>query len=501
MLKLNSVLSQRAMLAVVSCFSVSYAGIPLHHTPTEYAFSYENVNLPDDQTNMGLLGVNYLYHLPGNFYTGVGGYAAVKGKRGGFFTLGFDAGMRHHLTQNIVLDAGLYVGGGGAHNSFHDEGEGLMLRSHLGLDWRYHDYLYGVSYARLEYPSGTIRSNDLVFNVNVPSNLAYADFDDMGEQYDSGLDAGYTFPTEQLGLIHQTYFLRTGSGGKTNVQLLGAQGDHFFTPKLYTWVSAAGAYKGQDNGYMEVFGGVGWQSVLLAKTRLVWRNAIAVGAGGGGGAVTGGGLLLKVKSGLQYEMTPNWLLSVDAGYVRGKSDKFKGYVLSAGVNYQLRFAKYGGYAADFSPPYKMHGMRVRGENITYVSPQYAQANKSGNVDLFGVGFDLFLNKNVYLTGEAASAYAGDAASYATGLFGAGYRYQLSSKCYLDGTLQVGAAGGGGIAVDEGALWQPSVGLDYSFMKNMTASFQLGKVKAFKGGLNTTTFTVGVSRDFSLLSAG
>jgi hypothetical protein len=498
--------------AVASCASgFSIADLPadegaklpnlIRHSFTHYAMSYENVTLPDGQPRMGLLGVNYLYNLPADLYAGVGGYAAVKGDRGGFFTLGFDAGFHRQLLNNVRLDAGLYLGAGGAHNSHHDEGEGLMLRPHIGLEFEHNGYFYGLSYARLEYPSGTIKSNDVVANFSVPSNLTYADFATLGHTYNKVRLDGYSFPEQQLSLNNQSYFLRSDSSKDATVQLIGIQDRYYFKPQFFTVVSAAGAYKGQDNGYMEAFGGLGWQPKVNLLSGLTWHSSVSLGAGGGGGAVTSGGVLMKVKTGLQYAISPRFAFDVDAGYVQAHKGDFKGYLVDAGLNYRLRFAKYDPAIDEVSPlSVRTRGVTLMAQHITYFSPQFSVANKSGDVGLFGVNLNVFLNKNIYVGGQAASAYAGDAASYATGLLGIGYRYSFTKKWYADTSLQLGAAGGGGIAVHEGAVWQPSVGLGYNLTRDVSLQASVGRLNAFKGDLHTTSLTFGVSRNISLIGA-
>ena len=55
---------------------------------------------------------------------------------------------------------------------------------------------------------------------------------------------------------------------------------------------------------------------------------------------------------------------------------------------------------------------------------------------------LLLSLFLFLPGEAAAAYEGDAGGYATGLLGAGYRQMLSDRLSIRAELLAGPAGGG-----------------------------------------------------------
>ena len=66
-----------------------------------------------NEPNMELTGIHYNLLLNENFYTGVGIYGAVTGKRGGFFTLGINAGFKQKITNRLYIDTGFHFGGGG----------------------------------------------------------------------------------------------------------------------------------------------------------------------------------------------------------------------------------------------------------------------------------------------------------------------------------------------------------------------------------------------------
>ena len=60
-----------------------------------------------EEPNMGFTGIHYLLDF-NRFYAGLGMYGTVSGIRGGFFTLGIDAGFKTKLTNQLFLDTGFH---------------------------------------------------------------------------------------------------------------------------------------------------------------------------------------------------------------------------------------------------------------------------------------------------------------------------------------------------------------------------------------------------------
>ncbi len=58
----------------------------LHIRTGQVRFSFEKLDMPRSRENLGLLGFSYLFDLDRGLYAGMGGYGAMSGERGGFFT-------------------------------------------------------------------------------------------------------------------------------------------------------------------------------------------------------------------------------------------------------------------------------------------------------------------------------------------------------------------------------------------------------------------------------
>jgi hypothetical protein len=82
------------------------------------------------------------------------------------------------------------------------------------------------------------------------------------------------------------------------------------------------------------------------------------------------------------------------------------------------------------------------------------------MDNLGFQIDYFPVRTVYLTGQGLAAYGrGNAGAYMTGLVGAGLHFPLgNTPAFIDLEALAGAAGGGGVAVGGGFVWQANAGI-------------------------------------------
>ncbi len=76
-------------------------------------FSFEEIDMPDTGEHMGLYSIGAYERFNPWLYGGITLYGAATGRRGGFFTGGYTLGMERYLIDNLILDAGTYVGAGG----------------------------------------------------------------------------------------------------------------------------------------------------------------------------------------------------------------------------------------------------------------------------------------------------------------------------------------------------------------------------------------------------
>jgi hypothetical protein len=143
----------------------------LHKQPGFFRFSYDQVKMPQQIKDMGLLGVNYFADITPHIYAGVGTYASVTGNQGGLFTLGVGAGIHHEFARHWWGDAGMYVGGGGGRASL--VGGGLMLRPHIGIAYDWKKLRTGLHYSYIDFPDGEIRSHQIGLSIDIPWDFYY----------------------------------------------------------------------------------------------------------------------------------------------------------------------------------------------------------------------------------------------------------------------------------------------------------------------------------------
>ena len=96
----------------------------------------------------------------------------------------------------------------------------------------------------------------------------------------------------------------------------------------------------------------------------------------------------------------------------------------------------------------------------YVKLETEGAAGGASVDNLGLQIDYFINPDWYITGQGLAAYKGDAGAFMTGLVGTGVRKNLNKSLYLNAETLAGAAGGGGLAMGSGLVWQGNAGVGY-----------------------------------------
>ena len=127
-------------------------------------FSFEEIDMPDAGEHMGLYGIGAYDRLNPWLYGGITAYGAASGRRGGFFTGGYTLGVERQLIDNLILDAGGYVGAGGGGSAA--QGGGLMIRPHIGLKYDLSWAELGLKYSYVESPHGDISRDALALSLD-----------------------------------------------------------------------------------------------------------------------------------------------------------------------------------------------------------------------------------------------------------------------------------------------------------------------------------------------
>ncbi len=446
-------------------------------------FSLEELRLPKGES-MGLLGGNFLFEKRGNYW-GLGIYGAVTGRRGGFFTGGFELGRRF-CAAPWCLDAGLFVGGGGGGAA--PQGGGLMLRPHLDV-WRdsgVHGWALGISQVR--FPNGAISS----WQASVSYQRRFSQFWLAGwPTVASGILSGRAVSRE-LALQGTAYLPardhrgRSGKPLDRTMQVIGIRWRQHWRGRWWPGFETAGAWGGAIDGFAQVLGGLDFIQPLGRRWDVLLSARL--GAAGGGDVDTGGGVIGRLAGGVQYVLDKAWSLQLEGGQTRAWRGGFTASTLSLAVFHRYHtLAPLGEMRQAHRVRWKAHRVRagIQSYRFSGYEGRKSPRHVSGPVDMFVLKMDAFANSRFFLTGQALGAYDGGAGGYAVGLVGAGWQVSRADFWY-GGEVAVGAAGGGGLDVGDGVLLQALLNLGLMLNKQLGLEGGIGYTVAPEGRLQTAT---------------
>ncbi|MEN8170740.1 MAG: hypothetical protein ABFS08_11015 [Pseudomonadota bacterium] len=479
-------------LPVFSHASTDEGGLRWHDG--EFRLGFETLELPG-QERMGLLGGSYLVDMGRYSYVGLGVYGALTGERGGFFTGGVDGGLRFPLNETFSTELGVFVGGGGGGAA--PQGGGLMLRPYLGLSWHLPTSIIGVQLSEVRFPNGDISSRQLGLNLSWPMQELVV----PGWLEDSPSIAGTGIGAKngRYSVVSQRYIPDTGTCNtagavaEEGVTLLGFEAETSLERGGFATLATAGAGSGQSDGYAEVLAGVGWRYPL--SSQLAGKLQLRAGLGGGGAVDTGGGLITKLEGGLEW--TPSQYSAIGLGIGRFEAPDGGFAANMASVSFGYRFAgsdRSSSQLATFSPRHWQISISSDSYLLDGSEGRKVGSSARGNVGLITAQIDSMLNRHLLLSGAAGAAYDGGAGGYAVGLVGVGWHTPLPSmeSVWLRADAQLGVAGGGGLDVGGGFLWQSKLGLGWQLNKAVSLQLAWGRVNAPAGTLDSELVSVGIS---------
>ena len=118
--------------------------------------------------------------------------------------------------------------------------------------------------------------------------------------------------------------------------------------------------------------------------------------------------------------------------------------------------------------------------------RYQAARKDGTthaLEAIALQVNRFVTPNFYVSGQAHSAFAGGAGAYSVGLFGLGTQWPVAGRLRLGAEALAGAAGGGGVDTQGGALVQARAYADLALSDSLSLRIGAGKVKSVHGGVD------------------
>ncbi len=427
----------------------------------------------------GLSGMSLFVVGRRGFYFGESIYSAALGQGGGFFVGGVELGKSTRFGRGMFWDASLFVGGGGGATQV--PGDGLMLRPQLHFGFELGRNRLGLGAAWTSVSGSAISSPSFGLTFSRRLDLALV----SGE----GPGGGTAFT--QMRARYRPYFPQgsTKRGGQPlqTMQLIGAEMIFSKTPRVETFIAANGAVAGDAEGYAD------WQlgqRFLRGQGALQAYGEVAAGIGGGGAVNSGGGLIASLGAGLRWQ---TGRLGIDLGVSALGSLTGDFLVVSPALTIGLAFGQGERRRTEWQIS---SGLTQQFPNTGFRKPGVPN---SGAPLMIDTKLDLFLDENLYLSGQAFTALAGGAGGYQIGLIGLGYRQALSPRWALSAEVAIGAGGGAGVDTKGGLLLAYGLDLDYALSKQVYLTLGAGQVRTLQGGgMAPLTANIGFKLPFSTL---
>jgi len=451
----------------------------LKSRPTYSRLGFETLTLPGNES-MGMVGGNYLFQVVPDIYAGPAAYGALTGHRGGFFTGGGEIVWRKPIVSNLFAETGLYVGGGGGGSAA--VGGGLMLRPYVGLSWKLNQIGVGVSASQVRFPSGHIKSNQLGVTVSIDDNFIYTAPSAIGSLVSTERRGGVGF--DRVALTGGVYRPKSGVQDLTGHAYLGSIGyagfrmDQRLTENLFWGIESGAATRGGADGYAEILGTAGFEYPMI-NDRLTLGARLALGMGGGGRVSVGGGALAKAGVFAKVQLSKATYVSLEGGMVDAPNGGFKARYGTVQLGMDLDYA-----------PFQSSQRRVQGSEWSLSTEHYLAAARykepRHSLDAFGLKIDRAISDRAYFSAQAHSAYSGNAGGYSVGLVGLGFSTPKTSQGISGAAeLLAGAAGGGGVSTQGGAVMQLMTYARLDLSNAMRAKIGLGRIRSVHGELNST----------------
>jgi hypothetical protein len=502
------------ILLFVLTFSYSQENtIPKRKTQSSFvATDFLSVDMPTndlgrDEEHMALSGIHYNLNFK-NFYTGLGIYGSVRGRRGGFFTLGVNLGYKSFLTDDLFLDTGIHFGGGGGAGA--PDGGGAFLLPHANLGYQFKNFSLTAGYSYINFfDGGDIRSHQLRLALQVPIDLDMASEEDAEKEFTTGelQKSDWNKKARRMSfMLHLNNLSGQGNAQNsldeslvgTTIRLAGFELNSYLNDDWFLFAKFDGAYDGIRAGYMNILLGGGYhfgfnnnRTNILAK--------FGMGAGGGGGVETKGGMLMYPDISIEQHISNNIYVAVNTGYLMSPDGFFESSTFGVGLKYYTNMNGVADLNVDQKAKFK--GFEVIVKQDLYLNAK-RMTEPTENLYQIAVQFNYYLNKNLYLAGQTAFANFGNAGAYAEGIVGIGVQTNrfLDDKVSLFVQALAGGAGGGNISTGEGLIFKPSVGMNYKIRSGFSLRGALGYVESRGGALSSPMINLGLSYRFSFLSS-
>jgi len=445
------------------------------------------------EPNMGLTGIHYNLFLGDEFYTGVGLYGSIAGIRGGFFTLGVNAGLKKYFSNKLYVDTGFHFGGGGGAGALDGGGAFILPHFNLGYDFKNFSINGGWSYVNF-FDGGKIKGHQLNVALEIPLDFEYSDYKSAEKEIDLDHFNNTSWnqnPKRNSLMVHFNNLKVLSKAKSTDDQVLegktiklaGFEYTSYLNKNWFTFLKVDGAYDGIRAGYMDVLLGGGYH-LSMNRNRTNILAKFGIGAGGGGS--------------IEQQLFKDIYVSVNKGYLLTPNKDFYTSSFGVGIKYYIERNGINTDNTTFTKG-KFKGFEVIVKQDMYFNAKRME-DPTEHMHQISLQINLDLNKNVYVAGQTSFANFGNAGAYGEGLVGAGLKTNplFNDSTSLFAQLLGGAAGGGGIATGQGLIIKPSLGFDYELSKTLNLRAAAGYVKARGGELSSPFINLGLKYNISFL---
>lgn len=282
------------------------------------------------QEDFSVVGVEWRTNLNERFYVRAETAGAMGGNSAGYMHVLAGAGVRYPLTNRLIANVGVAVGGGGGGNV--DTGGGFMANATASLQFRLNrTWFLDLGTGYLTAPSAGFKATDFMLRAGYqfglePDNDRWARF-----------SQSWTGHPLRIRFADQHY-LKGAENWRNrpeqNVGNLGVQVDYFASPNWYLTGQGLGAYTGDAGAYMTGLLGLGAR-LPFGRSLFVEGEGL-LGAAGGGGLTVGSGLVGQANLNLGYRLTQALSLIGTVGYIKAFNGDFQACVVGLALGYQFR---------------------------------------------------------------------------------------------------------------------------------------------------------------------
>ena len=429
----------------------------------------------------GLNGMSLFYTTENGYYAGTSIYSAAIGTGGGFFVGGWEIGKHTAITDNLFWDASIFIGGGGGASQV--SGDGLMLRPQVHLGYDFGDYRVGAGASFISVSGSDISTPAFALTFTRPLNIEL-----FGGHPTSGFAFTDAARINALTPIVRSYIplnnKKRGGGDLQDMWLMGAELTFAHDAKTETFMQASGVVYGDAEGYAD------W---VLGK-RYLWNVApltfyVDLGAGiGGGGAVdTGGGLVVAASVGARVDVLEHLNLAVGLGAISSINGDFTALTPTLKTSYA-----FGSGLVGAPEPVRWQASTGVTQLLTSAEFRKPGATSTASPAMISAEVDVFLLRNTYLTGQAYTAFSGNAGGFQMGLVGIGYSYEVAEGISVSTEVLLGSAAGAGVNARGGLVAGYKVEVDYNLTNAASLTLGVGQLQTLKsGGLHPSLVSLGL----------